>query len=118
MRLAVVSLSSGKTIAARVRVADTFFTRLRGLLGTAKLPAGQALLLKPCDSVHTIGMRYPIDLIFLDVGGRVLKVAASLKPLRAMRCAGSRMVLELPAGTVLRTGVEAGHQLLFEEGGV
>lgn len=108
---AAVNRSNDRTIADRVRVADTFFSRLRGLLGMATLPDGDALLIKPCNSVHTVGMRYPIDVVFLDRDTRVLKVVQNLPPWRAAACAKSAMVLELPAGTVFRTGTEAGHSL-------
>lgn len=115
MKPVVVNGSNDRTVASHVRVADSFFSRLRGLLGTAALPAGNALLLKPCNSVHTVGMRYPIDVVFLDRDARVLKVVPSLPPWRSAGCSGSRMALELPAGTATRTGIEPGYKLLVGE---
>lgn len=94
-----------------LRVADTFWSRLKGLLGTASLPAGKGLLITPCSSIHMFGMRYAIDVIFLDRDFKVLKILHSLPPGAAARCPGSAHVLELPGGTLLNTGISLNDQL-------
>ena len=79
-------------------IADDFFTRLRGLLFRKPLSPGEGLILIPCNSIHTFGMGYPIDVVFLDRDYRVVRLVREL-PARKMRSAnGARMVLELPAG--------------------
>jgi len=80
-----------------VRVADSFVTRLIGAL--AHPPAvGEGLLLQPCASVHTIGMRVPIDVAFLGTNGEVLKLVPSLHPMRFASCEGARQVIETSQG--------------------
>ena len=78
---------------------------MRGLLWRPALAPGQGLLIAPCNSVHTIGMRYAIDVVFLDREGRVLKVCPALKPLRMAMARGARQVIELAAGEASRLGL-------------
>jgi uncharacterized membrane protein (UPF0127 family) len=75
-------------------------TRLSRLLGLALLPrrrAGAGLLIPRCRSVHTFGMRFPLDLFFLDVEQRVIELRGSVPPGRLVRCPGAMAVLELPS---------------------
>ncbi|MBD0291782.1 MAG: DUF192 domain-containing protein, partial [Thermoleophilia bacterium] len=84
---------------------------MRGLLGRTMLPPGEGLLLRPASSIHTAFMRFPIDAVFLDGEGRVLRIAASVAPWRAAGCRGARAVLELSAGESERRGVRPGDRL-------
>jgi uncharacterized membrane protein (UPF0127 family) len=86
-------------LAARPQVARGVLARARGLLGRAGLPPGEALVLAPCGSIHMLGMRFPIDALFLDREGRCLAVARNLRPWRlGPFVRGARAVVELPAG--------------------
>jgi uncharacterized protein len=102
-------------VADPVRAAHTWKARLRGLLATPALAAGQGLWISPCTSVHTFFMRYAIDVIFLDADRRVLHFA-TLVPWRLSRwvpkAAGA---LEMAAGQVQKTGLCVGDRLLFRE---
>jgi uncharacterized membrane protein (UPF0127 family) len=69
------------------------------------------MLLRPASSIHTAFMRFAIDAVFLDGEGRVLKVAAELRPWRTSACRGARAVLELPAGEAARRGLRPGALL-------
>ena len=101
----------------RTRLADRFLTRLRGLLFTSALPAGCGLLLRPCGSVHSFGMRYAIDVIYLDARGEVLAVE-TLRPWRAgMFVRGCAQVLELPRGTAEKAGLWPGCRVRFSPPG-
>ena len=71
---------SGRMVAERLRAAHTHWTRLRGLLGTSGLAAGDGLWIRPCRQVHMFGMRYPIDVLFLDDGLGVVHAIADLGP--------------------------------------
>ncbi len=107
-------VSSDKELAARVTVADTFFSRLKGLLGTNSLPRGEGLWLVPCKAVHTFGMRFSIDLLFLDQEQRVVSSVSGLVPNRITafyRRASS--VLELPAGSLNGISPGIGEQVRF-----
>ena len=82
---------------ARVWNANRYFLRLRGLLGRT-IPAGGGLLLTPCNCIHTFGMRYAIDAVYLDSSGLVLRVDQALPAGKAWPVQrGAKRVLELPA---------------------
>ncbi len=66
----------------KLRVARGFFPRLRGLIGSKPLPPGEGLLFENCRAIHTCFMSYPIDAIFLDRSGRVVKRVNSIPPWR------------------------------------
>jgi uncharacterized membrane protein (UPF0127 family) len=102
----------GTELAGRVLVADRWWERLRGLIGQPPLPAGDGVLLDPCKSVHTWGMRYPIDVVFLDAEDRVVALYPALPPRRVTRLhRGARAALELPADTLGPTGTRPGDVL-------
>lgn len=94
-----------------VWLADDWFGRLRGLLGREPLPDGHGLLLSPCDGVHTFWMRYPLDVVFLDGGGRVLGWREQLRPWRACRHPGAKATLELRAGALVTLAPVVGDVL-------
>jgi uncharacterized membrane protein (UPF0127 family) len=103
--------SSGRQHAIDVAVADTPLARMRGLLARAPLQSGEGMLIRPCNMVHTIGMGYPIDVVFLRRDGTVLKVSAAVPPLRMRGHWRAHCVLELPAGEAQRCGIVPGLAL-------
>jgi uncharacterized protein len=111
----VFVLGNNGNLIARARVATSMWSRFWGLMGRRSLPGQEGLLIDPCNSVHTMFMRFPIDVVFLDRGDRVIKVAAELKPYRAALCRGSRRVLECGAGTAQVAGIRIGDQLRITE---
>ena len=112
----VTNARTGREVGTEIVVADRWWRRAVGLLGRNALSAGEGLLLEPCDSVHTIGMRISIDVAFLDDGGRVVSTKPSLTPGRvAVGGAGARAALEVEAGTLADTGTRLGDTLLIEE---
>ncbi len=97
------------TVLASLEVADTFRSRLRGLLGRDRLDG--ALLLRPARSVHSVGMRFALDVAFCDRDLRVVHIT-SLVPNRLARpVRGACMVLEAEWGTFERWGLEVGDEL-------
>jgi uncharacterized protein len=109
-RLRVVNRSHGSELAQCADVAASSWRRMRGLLGRPALAAGQGLLIVPCQGVHTLGMRYPIDVVHLDRDGIVRNVLRAIKPWRLGPLVWrSRVVLELPAGSAAET--EVGDQI-------
>jgi hypothetical protein len=84
---------------------------MRGLLGRRGLESGEGLLLKPAPSVHTFFMRFPIDAVFLDREGSVLKVRSHLRPWRVAAARGAHATLELAAGEAQRRGIGRGDRL-------
>ncbi|MCO4792894.1 MAG: DUF192 domain-containing protein [Bacteriovoracaceae bacterium] len=90
-----------QTIAEEVKVADGFVTRLIGLMFSKSLVGFDALLIKPCNSIHTCFMRYNIDVIFLDKNMTVVKIIREIKPWRMTWIYfKSHQVLEMAGGTL------------------
>jgi len=102
----------GCVIAAKVRLADTFFSRLAGLLGKKKLESGEGLLLVPCGQIHTWFMAMPIDVIFLDEEDTVIKLLPALGPGRVSpKVAGACRVLEAAPDFIAANGLRRGDRL-------
>jgi uncharacterized membrane protein (UPF0127 family) len=86
-------------------------TRRRGLLGRDGLPDGTALVIAPSSAVHTFFMRFPIDVVFADRDGRVVKIRAGVPPWRLVFAPGAFAVVELPAGAAARANLRVGDRL-------
>lgn len=102
---------AGAPLVPRAWRADTALTRMRGLLGRRPLVAGEALLITSCSSIHTVGMRYALDVAFVDAGERVVKLCRNLPPLRAAWSWRSRHAVEMVAGEIDRLGLAVGDRL-------
>lgn len=115
--LCITNNDTGMILAAEAVLADTFSRRLRGLLGKGKLVKGRdGLLLSPCSAVHTFGMKYHLDLLFLNRAGEVLHAITALPPGRfSPLVKGTSYVLELPEWTIEETSTCCGHRLLFSQ---
>jgi uncharacterized protein len=113
--LHVINQTRGVEIVSRLALALGPWSRLRGLLGRARLAEGEGLLLRPCQAVHTFFMRYPIDVLFLDEQGRVVGLRPELRPWRMTPFFGDALAtLELPSGRVTAMGTLRGDLLRFE----
>jgi uncharacterized membrane protein (UPF0127 family) len=111
------NIDTGSIVADRVGVAATRATRRAGLLDRDGLEPGEALWIVPSRGVHTIGMRFAIDVIALDDEGIVIDQVGNLQPWRIrLPRRGTAGVLELAAGTLERTGTSLGHRIAFETG--
>jgi uncharacterized protein len=102
---------AGDPLVERCSVADKPWSRMRGLLGRSGLAQGEGLLLKPCGSVHTLFMRFPIDVVFLDRELSVVAVRPDLRPWRTAGARGAKVSLELAAGEAARLGIAPGMKL-------
>ena len=104
-----------KLLADRAEKATGFFHRFKGLMGRRSLAVGEGLHILPCNSIHTFFMRIPIDVVFLDRQGVIVKQLPTLPPWRATSVYfQSRSVLELPAGVLEASGTREGDRLTFE----
>lgn len=110
----VTNASRQVVVADSVKVADQSASRRKGLLGRKGLGTGEGLWIVPCESVHTIGMQFPIDLIYLDRALKVKKVVHNVPRWRFSACLSAHSVLELAAGSVLPTQTIPGDQLRFQ----
>ncbi|MGC9199915.1 MAG: DUF192 domain-containing protein [Acidobacteriaceae bacterium] len=113
VRWKIVNLTRQTILADRVEVADRAATRNRGLLGRNGLEPGEGLWIIPCGAVHTIGMRFAIDLVYLDRKKQVKKVCSCVRPWRMSACLSAHSVVELTAGTVCSTRTRPGDKLEF-----
>jgi uncharacterized membrane protein (UPF0127 family) len=99
-------------IGERVRVADRWWPRLRGMIGHPPPAEGEGLLIQPCQGVHMQWMAYPLDIAFLDGEGRVVALYHGLRPWRFSKThKDAACALEFPSGTLERTGTVVGHRL-------
>jgi uncharacterized protein len=108
-------------LATSLAVADTHWTRLRGLLGLAAddFSKGRGLWIVPCHGVHTLGMGFAIDAIYLDLVLNVIHVERGLRPWRfAPVRVNAASVLELPCSTVIETGTAVGDKIEITFGGM
>jgi uncharacterized membrane protein (UPF0127 family) len=106
---------TGVVMASHLEVAATRTARRRGLMGRDALAPGSGLWIVPCRGVHTCGMRFAIDVVALDARGVVVDVVTDLRPWRLrLPRPGTLGVLELPAGTVMKTRTRLGHRIEFE----
>lgn len=111
-KITIVNRSRNTVVGERIEVADTFLSRLVGLLGRSRLLPGYGLLIRPSSGVHTFGMRFPIDVVALDRQLRVLAVWQNLRPWRTTAVKWkTHCVLELAGGHLKTCPIEAGDQL-------
>jgi uncharacterized membrane protein (UPF0127 family) len=107
----VVNQTRHNTIGDRIEVAETSWTRMRGLLGRKGIDAGGGLWIRPCSGVHMLFMRFPIDVVGLDKKMCVVKLWSDLAPWR-VTSVSFRMAsaMELPAGQIARCGIQIGDR--------
>lgn len=112
--LRVVNARQQRELGARIGLADGWLSRLRGMVARPAPMAGEGLLLTPCRSVHMYGMRFPLDIAFLDGHGRVVAAYAPLLPGSRTRWHRDAVhALELPVGTLEDSGTVVGDILLW-----
>jgi hypothetical protein len=111
VRVVAITGQDGAQLCAGCTVADRPWTRMRGLLGRTGLPEGEGMLFPRTGSVHTMFMRFPIDVVFLDRELTVLSVKPGVQPWRAVKQKGAKWTLELAAGEAARVGIEPGITL-------
>ena len=107
------TLTDNGAVIGNTYIADTPFLRLRGLLMRPPLDDDSALLITPCNSVHTLFMMYPIDVIFIDESHNIVKIVENLKPWRIAFCFRAKQVLELRSNGVKDNGFELGDRVSF-----
>jgi uncharacterized membrane protein (UPF0127 family) len=110
-RLIATNVTRGVNLTECGRVADSFLTRLVGLLRDEHLAPGDGLWILPCNSIHSVGMKFVFDAVFLDKDLRVVHLMRDMPPWKASKMVwAAKSVLELPAGMIAQTGTELGDQ--------
>ncbi len=96
----------------RVDVARSFWHRGRGLMFRADLPSGSGLVIDPCSSIHTMWMRFAIDVLYVDGHGQITRADREMKPWRfGPLYVKGKYVIELPPGTIAASGTERGDRV-------
>lgn len=113
VKLLVKNTDRNTTVTTNADIADTSQKRRTGLLKHTNLAAGEGLWIVPCEAVHTFGMNFPIDVLYLSKQKKVLKIRDNMKKSRMSLCLRAHSVLELPAGHAAITGTVVGDQLEF-----
>jgi uncharacterized membrane protein (UPF0127 family) len=93
-------METAEIVGVKAKVAKTLWERMKGLIGTKRLPPGEGLLILRCNAIHTFFMSFPIDAIFFDRSDRIVKVVRDVRPWRLFVWGGFRAVkvLETAAG--------------------
>jgi uncharacterized membrane protein (UPF0127 family) len=106
---------NGAILGEAIEVAWTAVQKAKGLLGRECLEDGQGLLFRPAASLHTFFMQFPIDIIYTDKDGKVLKLASAVRPFKLVAAPWrSHIALELPVGTIERSMTRTGHRLTVD----
>ncbi len=106
----------GTALGEAIEVAATAVQRVKGLLGRDCLADGQGLLFKQCASLHTFFMHFPIDVVYTDKSGKVLKVAVGVRPFKLVAAPfHAYYAIELPEGAILESQTKVGDLLQFME---
>lgn len=112
----VENVTRGTVVAQRCRVAQGIRQRIFGLHLWPELRDGEGLLLPGANSIDTTFMKYVMDAVFVDGGGRVTKVVHEMKPWRIVPLArGAKDCIELPAGAAARSGTQVGDEIRMTE---
>ncbi len=110
--IAVVNVTRSVVLATRATLALSGVARARGLLGRTGMDGGEGLIIRPCKGVHSFGMRFPIDVAYVNEAGAVVRVLAPLLPNRAGPVAwNASWLVELPEGVLQRSGTVPGDRL-------
>jgi uncharacterized protein len=116
MKRARIALG-GAPLALDLKVTTSSFDRLKGWMGRREIAARDALLIQPCNSIHTCFMRAPIDVVFVDRAARVIGVRADVGPWRFRACWRAAAALELQAGRAAALGIVRGVQIEIDMAG-
>jgi uncharacterized membrane protein (UPF0127 family) len=109
----VRNVTRGTSIGEAVGCAESSAERRTGLLKHSKLNEGEGLWIVPCEAVHTFFMKFALDLIYLDRKKRVRGVRRAVGPWKFSMCFAAHSVIELPVGTIDRTGTRQGDEVEF-----
>lgn len=113
-RCSIYKANSKEVIFSEVLMPNDFFSRAKGLLGRPEIGDSEGLLFLKCNSIHMLGMRFPIDLIFLNSLGEIIRCVRSLKPWRIAASLGSSVTLEVKQGSINKHQLQPGIQLGWE----
>ena len=107
----IINKTKANTISQKAKVAESFSSRLIGLMFRKEIAQEEALIFYHTPSIHTFFMRFPIDVVFLDKKMQVIKIYGALGPCRTVFCANSFLVIEFPSHKTSQKSLELGDVL-------
>jgi uncharacterized membrane protein (UPF0127 family) len=111
----VENQTRGQSLITHGELAENLWMRFRGLMGRSSLQEGGGLVLKGDKSIHTFFMKFPIDVVYADRGGRVVRVDPAMLPNRIGPIVPQAVyIVELPVGVIQATGTTVGDQLIMQ----
>lgn len=109
------NVNKNNTVLEQVKLADGFFQKFKGLMGRKKLSKSEGLMLLSCNSIHTCFMRFPIDVVFLNMNHEVIEIKKGLKPWRMVKYVKKAYItVEMAEGTVEYKNIELGDLLILK----
>ncbi len=112
----VIKRDDGTIVVQQLKIADNFFSRFMGLMGTKELREGEGLLIMPCNGIHMFWMRYSIDAVFLNQNYEIVHLERGIRPWKVSPIIkNARMVLEVPENTIDIKGLSLGDKLNIAE---
>ena len=109
--MVLLNATKKTVVSDRCHFANTVLKRMVGLLNRGRFERGEGLLFDRCYGIHTFGMRFPIDVLFLDKDWRVIRAVRALPPYRTVAVKRSVYVLEVPVGALDNSHTEEGDQI-------
>lgn len=107
--ITLINKSKNKIIGDRIEIAETYCTRLKGLLGKKHLDIGEGLIIRPCNNIHMLFMNISLDIVFMSRSGEVVYLIKGIKPWRISPIVRNAYeVLELPVGIIEVAEIEIG----------
>lgn len=108
----IINKTKNTVLASEVIIADSLLKRMKGLLGRKEFKEGQAIILAPCNGIHTFFMRFPIDVLFVDRENMIIALRQAIKPFRLSAFyRQAKFVIELAAGSLIASGSTKGDIL-------
>jgi uncharacterized membrane protein (UPF0127 family) len=114
VRYRLMNESRGVVLATTIEIALDSRSRRRGLLGRAGLAAGSALVIAPCESIHTFFMKFPIDVLFVAKNGTIVRAFANVGAWRLRAAFSAFAAIEFAAGAIDRSGTGRGDRVILE----
>ena len=115
MQYRITNARTGQVVAEHAELARSPLKRMKGLLGKKRLALDEAIILRPASSIHTVFMRFAIDVIYTDRDNKVVKVVRDLVPYRFSSAKGAKTVIEMMTGATNATDLQPGDQLVMTE---
>jgi uncharacterized membrane protein (UPF0127 family) len=109
-------LKQDRIIVQKCNIANTFFKRLKGLLGKKDFPENEGLYIPKCNSIHMFFMKFPIDVLFLDQNKQIVFLLEDFSPWKIKSPVKKAIAtLELPSGTIKKHSLKVGDNIDFIE---